>query len=342
MKKIKFNKKIKQFLFTFGILLIIFSLAFVPSVSAIGDNNNGVLVYNIDTKYSSSLTSIPSSTAGYKTYQYANTNQVGFIADGGANNFSKNYYRYCTFNLKNTNAQTYIITIRFVAYYGQSGLSIPFGFDSPSDAWVNTVRYGLGDTFDYSQTDTSGNYTFNGGQFSFGLNPNSSVNVVLCGGLQESLANSLYFDIDIEATPYNSNQDIINNQNQNTQDIIDNQNENADKINGTIDDIFNGEHYDNFDNVQSGVGDYANSEDEIKDKANDYLDSVKGDLWDSNLLNPEVNSPIKGFRAISMIFDTFLEDCPSLYFIVRLSISFGILAFVLGLATLLRRGSRNG
>lgn len=314
MKKIKFNKKIKQFLFTFGILLIIFSLAFVPSVSAINEQNIDFLSYNFLMGYSTDIVPNPnfSATDVYDTYRYNGTNQIEFKSKDGSNVFNHSYYRYCGFNLKSgSSSQSYTVTIKFVSYYGRSGETGVYGFDSTPAAWVNNVRYN-GSYFPYSQVASNGN-VFDGGQFSFQMSKNTVVSVVLMSGFNEVTSNLLGYNIIVDVTP---NQSTV------------------------IEDALTDEDYDNFSSQQGEIDDFNDAETEVRDFANDNMDQVKGDLFDSNLLNPEVNSPIKGFRAISMIFDTFLEDNPRLAFMAKLSISFGILAFVLGLAMTIKRRSK--
>lgn len=321
-KNKKFYYKFKRFFLVFSILCVIFSLAFVPNVYAINDNNGGVLAYSIRIGYSSSITYSPNySFTSYNTYNYANTNQFEFKISDGSNGFENNYYRYLNFKLDNTTAISKVVTIRYVSYYARHGSTDTYNMDGGRYAWVNGLQYS-GTKFNYFRTAQNG-ITYQGGQFSFGLNPNTTnVNVVLCAGFNEQTANILGYLVEIDVQDYDT-----------YQDIIDNQNANTDRIVG----IFESEDYNDFEGLGDETANYNDSESQVRDEANNYLDNVKDDLFDTNLLNPNVNSPLKGFKVISLFIDKFTSLGP-IGFVFKMSISFGIIAFVLGLAITIYKG----
>ncbi len=127
---------------------------------------------------------------------------------------------------------------------------------------------------------------------------------------------------------------IIDNQNENTDKIIENQNENADKIVGT----FTEGDYDDWSDTQDTVDDYNQTEKVIIDVANENLTTVKGNVFDNSLFSPD-NKFFKGFIAMSGVVEKF-SILPGVDGVLKYSIAFGIMAFVLGLITTVVRVRR--
>lgn len=127
---------------------------------------------------------------------------------------------------------------------------------------------------------------------------------------------------------------ILDNQNENTDKIIENQNENTDKIVGT----FTEGDYNDWSDTQNTVDDYNETEKVIIDVANENLTTVKGNIFDNSLFSPD-NKFFKGFIAMSGVVEKF-SILPGVDGVLKYSIAFGIMAFVLGLITTVVRVRR--
>lgn len=94
--------------------------------------------------------------------------------------------------------------------------------------------------------------------------------------------------------------------------------------------------YNNFSSQGSEVDSYKQAEDNIMNDASDKFDIVKGSIFDNSLWNPDNITPLRGFITAGRIFENFSE-IPAVSNLLKYSLVFGILAFILGLVILFLR-----
>lgn len=94
--------------------------------------------------------------------------------------------------------------------------------------------------------------------------------------------------------------------------------------------------YNDFSSEGSVLDSYIEAEDNVLNDASGNFDLVKGSIFDNSLWNPENITPLRGFITAGRIFENFSE-IPAVSNLLKYSLVFGILAFILGLVVLFLR-----
>lgn len=97
--------------------------------------------------------------------------------------------------------------------------------------------------------------------------------------------------------------------------------------------------FDSFSSEQSSVDEYKNAEEGLINDTSSQFDLVKGSIFDTSLWNPDSVTALRGFIAAGRIFENFSE-IPQVSTLLKYSLIFGIMAFILGVVVLFfnRRG----
>ena len=274
-------------------------------------------------------TSISSSPSGYydTSYLYLDENSDGvqhlsFGAYSG-NATVAGYYRPLAFTLTAGGGySSYTVSIDFVNVYFQSSSSESVtAYVGSKYAYVGSTKQTLKSTSHVSSTDGS---KWTGGQFSFTISANESVQILLCGGSNSSAALYHQFSIWYSITPNDSAQEIIDNQNENTDKIISAQQEATESQTSEI--LYG---YDAPDDVDdSAMDDYSSAEQaalggKSDEEIQDEVDNALG--FDINVFDK-----VK-IGKISTLFDNVLTVCGSFYqALLLLSLTMGLAAFLIG------------
>lgn len=96
--------------------------------------------------------------------------------------------------------------------------------------------------------------------------------------------------------------------------------------------------YDSFSSDQSLMDSYNKVEGEIIGSASSSFDTLKSKIFDNSLLSRENNGLLDGFISAGRIFEKF-SDIPSIAAVLRYSLMFGIIAFILGIMVMFFRRS---
>lgn len=299
---------------------------FAFPVSAWSVTDYGFSVTDIKQGWSSVVTSSPN---GYYTdtlyIDQADENKDGlhYLSFGqySGNSSASGYYRPLAFTLTAGGGySSYTVSIDFVNFYftndSESSLTKYLG---GKFAYVGSKKQTLKNT---THISTNGD-NLTGSQFSFTIQKNQSVQILLCGGYNSSVAAYHQFSIWYSITPNDSTQEVIDNQNENTDKIISAQQEATESQTNEITNGWGG-----ADSVDDGTADnFANAEDAALGGKSD--EEIQTEI--NNALNFDIGvfDTVK-VGKIHSLFDNVLNVTGSWQSLFVLSLTLGLGAFLIG------------